>query len=112
MRKNDRNNRFLTERLNVTNDLLLSILILLETETTTERNNATEEPIEADFLKGTSKSHNRDMISSKLVETKKRKKKKNRKNPKNQEKSKTVNKSNLEKKQNQEENLENKQQDQ
>ena len=79
MRKNDRNNRFLTERLNVTNDLLLSILILLETETTTERNNATEEPIEADFLKGTSKSHNRDMISSKLVETKKRKKKKTEK---------------------------------
>ena len=41
------------------------ILTSLETETTTESNDATEEPVEADFW-GTSKSHKRDMMSSKL----------------------------------------------
>ena len=39
-----------SERRNITNDLLLPILTSLETEATTENNNAAEESIEADFL--------------------------------------------------------------
>ena len=46
----DRNIRSLSETLNITNDPLLSILKSLETEATTENNDATEEPIEPDFL--------------------------------------------------------------
>ena len=46
----NRNIRSPSERLNITNDLLLPILTSLEIETTTETNDATEEPIEADFL--------------------------------------------------------------
>ena len=68
----------------------LPILISLQTEATTENSNATEEPIEADFLEGTSKSHKRDMMSSKPVKkkqqknkTKQNKTKKSRKIPKN-----------------------------
>ena len=45
-----KNNRSSPERLNITNDPLLSILTSLETEATTENNDATEEPVEADFL--------------------------------------------------------------
>ena len=37
-------------RIRLTNDPVLPILTSLETETTTETNDATEEPIEADFL--------------------------------------------------------------
>ena len=44
------NIRSLSEILNVTDDPLLSILTSLETEATTENNDDTEEPIEADFL--------------------------------------------------------------
>ena len=47
----NRNIRSSSERLNITNDPLLPILTLSETEATTENNDATEEPIEADFLK-------------------------------------------------------------
>ena len=39
-----------SEKLNITNDPLLPILTSLETKTTAETNDATEEPIEADFL--------------------------------------------------------------
>ena len=46
----NRNIRSSSERLNITNDPLLPILTSLETETTTETNDATGEPIEADFL--------------------------------------------------------------
>ena len=46
----NRNIRSSPERLDVTNDQLLPILISLETETTTATNDATEEPIKADFL--------------------------------------------------------------
>ena len=46
----DRNIRSLSETLNITNDPLLPILKSLETEAATENNDATEEPIEADFL--------------------------------------------------------------
>ena len=46
----NRNIRSSSERLNITNDPLLPMLTSLETETTTETNDATEEPIEADFL--------------------------------------------------------------
>ena len=45
-----RNIRSLPERLDGTNDPLLPILTSLETETTTATNDATEEPIKADFL--------------------------------------------------------------
>ena len=45
----NRNIRSSPERLDVTNDPLLPILISLETETTAT-NDATEEPIKADFL--------------------------------------------------------------
>ena len=55
----DRNIRSLSETLNITNDPLLPILKSLETEATTENNDATEEPIEADFFRGTSKCHTR-----------------------------------------------------
>ena len=65
----------------------LPILISLETEATTENSNATEEPIEADFLEETSKSHKRDMMSSKPVKKKTTKKqnktKQNKKTQKN-----------------------------
>ena len=46
----NRNIRSSSERLNITNDPLLSILTSLENETITKTNDATEEPIEADFL--------------------------------------------------------------
>ena len=46
----NRNIRSASERLNITNDRLLPILASSETETTTETNDSTEEPIEADFL--------------------------------------------------------------
>ena len=46
----NRNIRSLSETLNITNDPLLPILKSLETEATTENNDPTEEPIEADFL--------------------------------------------------------------
>ena len=46
----NRNIRSLSEGLNITNDPLLPILTSLETETITKTNDATEEPIEADFL--------------------------------------------------------------
>ena len=42
--------RSLSERFNVTNDPLSPILTSLETKATTENNNDTEEPVEADFL--------------------------------------------------------------
>ena len=45
----NRNIRSLSERLNITNGPLLLILTSLETETTTESNDTTEEPIEAGF---------------------------------------------------------------
>ena len=45
--KTNGNIRFSSERLSVTNYLLLPIL---ETEAATENNDGTEEPIEADFL--------------------------------------------------------------
>ena len=43
-------NRFFSERLNVKDDPLLSILTSLETKATTENNGNTKETIEADFL--------------------------------------------------------------
>ena len=46
----NRNIRSLSEKLNVTNDPSLPILTSLENEATTENNNNTEDPIEADFL--------------------------------------------------------------
>ena len=46
----NRNIRSASERLNITNDRLLPILASSETEATTETNDSTEEPIEADFL--------------------------------------------------------------
>ena len=45
----NRNIRSSSEKLNITNDPLLPILTSLETEATTENNDAIEEPIEADF---------------------------------------------------------------
>ena len=48
--KTNRNIRSSSERLNITNDPLLPILTSLETERTTETNDATEQPIGADFL--------------------------------------------------------------
>ena len=45
-----RNIRPSAERLNITNEQLLSTLALLETKTTAESNNTTEEPIKDDFL--------------------------------------------------------------
>ena len=64
---------------------------------------------ECQVTEGTSKSHKSDMMSAKLIKTKKQK---NIKIPKNQEKRKTINKKKLKQKQNQEENLQNKQKDQ
>ena len=64
----------------------LPILISLQTEATTENSNATEEPIEADFLEGTSKSHKRDMMSSKPVKKNNKKTKQNKTKQKNPEK--------------------------
>ena len=104
----NRNIRSSSERVNITNDPLLPILTSLETETITKTNDATEEPIEADFLEE-HKSHKRDMMPSKLAKTKKQK---NRKIPKSQEKRKTINKNKSKQKQNREENLQNKQKDQ
>ena len=54
----NRNVRSSTERVNITNDLLLLTLTSLETETTTEVNDAPDEPIAADFLEE-SQSHTR-----------------------------------------------------
>ena len=66
----------------------MPILTSSETETTAETNDATEEPIEADF-KVTQEGHN-------VLQTCKDKKtKKNRKIPKNQEKRKTISKNKL-----------------
>ena len=45
-----RNIRPFAERLNITNEQLLSTLASLETKATAERNNPTEEPIKDDFL--------------------------------------------------------------
>ena len=45
-----RNIRPSAERLNITNEQLLSTLASLETKTTAESNNPTEEPIKDDFL--------------------------------------------------------------
>ena len=47
----NRNIRSSSERLNITNDPLLPTSTSLETETTTETNDATEEPIEAGFYR-------------------------------------------------------------
>ena len=52
----NRNIRSSSERLHIINDLLLPILTSLQTEATTENNDDTEEPIEADFL-GELQSH-------------------------------------------------------
>ena len=49
-KETNRNNRSSTERLNIKNDPLLPILTSLETKLTGESDDATEEPIEADFL--------------------------------------------------------------
>ena len=46
----NRNIRSSSERLNIANDPLLPILTSLEAETTTGTNDATEKPIEVDFL--------------------------------------------------------------
>ena len=54
----NRNIRSSSERLHIINDLLLPILTSLQTEATTEKNDDTEEPIEADFL-GELQSHTR-----------------------------------------------------
>ena len=81
--ESNRNIRSSSERLNVTNGPLFPILTPLETEVTTENNDNIEEPIVADFYRGTSKSHKRDMMSSKPVKTRKQKKPKI---PKNKEK--------------------------
>ena len=64
----NRNIRSSSERLNISNDQLLPILTSLETETTAETNNATDEPLEADFLEEL-QYHTRegDMMSFKLV---------------------------------------------
>ena len=48
--ESNRNIRSSSERLNISNDQLLPILTSLETETTAETNNATDEPLEADFV--------------------------------------------------------------
>ena len=82
----NRNIRSSIESLSLTNDPLLPIL---DTKTTAERNDATKEPIEDDFLEEL-QSNTRGALCQKI--------KRKRKNPKNQEKSKPLNKKNLEQK--------------
>ena len=82
----NRNIRSSIESLSLTNDPLLPIL---DTKTTAERNDATKEPIEDDFLEEL-QSNTRGALCQKIN--------RNRKNPKNQEKGKPLNKKNLEQK--------------